>query len=129
MSVPILHVATSRHPPNDRKRTTTKRTGFDWTHEMKIHALQTGTVRVKLSQRIGRGRGPMRQLHVLFDSTWTEALPIYTFRDSSGSAWHGLRASHKFRSLQVSYCWTQLFPLRLAGGGPATGQNGATERQ
>jgi glyoxylase-like metal-dependent hydrolase (beta-lactamase superfamily II) len=44
---------------------------------MKVHALQTGTVRVKLSQRIGQGPGPMRQLHVLFDSTWTEPLPIY----------------------------------------------------
>jgi N-acyl homoserine lactone hydrolase len=46
---------------------------------MKVHAIQTGTVRVKLSQRIGRGPGPMRQLHVLFDSTWTEPLPIYAW--------------------------------------------------
>jgi len=46
---------------------------------MKIHAIQTGTVRVKESQRIGQGRGLMRQLHVLFDSTWTEPLPIYAW--------------------------------------------------
>jgi N-acyl homoserine lactone hydrolase len=46
---------------------------------MKIHAIQTGTVKVKQSQRIGRGRGPMRALHVLFDSEWTEPLPIYAW--------------------------------------------------
>ncbi len=46
---------------------------------MKIHAIQTGAVRVKSSQRVGRGRGPMRQLHVLFDQTWTEPLPIYAW--------------------------------------------------
>lgn len=48
-------------------------------YHIKIHAIQTGTVRVKQSQRIGRGRGPMRQLHILFDSAWTEQLPIYAW--------------------------------------------------
>ena len=43
---------------------------------MKIHAIQTGTVRIRPSQQIGRGRGPMRTLRVLFDPTWTEPLPI-----------------------------------------------------
>jgi len=47
--------------------------------KMKVHAIQTGTVRVKSSQRIGRGWGPMRQFHVLFDWTWTEPLPIYAW--------------------------------------------------
>jgi glyoxylase-like metal-dependent hydrolase (beta-lactamase superfamily II) len=46
---------------------------------MKIHAIQTGTVRVKQSQRMGQGPGPLRQLHVLFDSTWTEPLPIFAW--------------------------------------------------
>jgi glyoxylase-like metal-dependent hydrolase (beta-lactamase superfamily II) len=46
---------------------------------MKIHAIQTGSVRVKQSQCIGRGKGLMRQLHVLFDWTWTEWLPIYAW--------------------------------------------------
>jgi len=46
---------------------------------MKIHAIQTGTVQVKQSQRIGKGPGPMRQLHVLFDSDWTQPLPIYAW--------------------------------------------------
>ena len=46
---------------------------------MKVRAVQTGTVRVKQSQRIGRGRGPMRLVHVLFDSIWTDPLPIYAW--------------------------------------------------
>lgn len=46
---------------------------------MKIHALQTGTVRVKASQRVGRGRGSMRQLNILLDRSWTEPLPVYAW--------------------------------------------------
>lgn len=46
---------------------------------MKVHAIQTGTVRVKPSQRIGRGRGPMRPLHVLTEPDWTEPLPIFAW--------------------------------------------------
>jgi N-acyl homoserine lactone hydrolase len=42
----------------------------------KIHAIQTGTVRVKESQRVGRGRGPMRQVNILLDGSWSEPLPI-----------------------------------------------------
>ena len=34
---------------------------------MKIHALQTGTVRVKGSQAVGSGRGSMRQVNILLD--------------------------------------------------------------
>ena len=46
---------------------------------MKIHAIQTGTVRVKESQRAGRGRGMMRQANILLDRIWTEPLPIYAW--------------------------------------------------
>jgi glyoxylase-like metal-dependent hydrolase (beta-lactamase superfamily II) len=46
---------------------------------MKIHALQTGIVRVKASQRVGQGRGSIRQLNILLDRTWTEGLPIYAW--------------------------------------------------
>ncbi|HWU37372.1 MAG TPA: N-acyl homoserine lactonase family protein [Candidatus Acidoferrum sp.] len=46
---------------------------------MRIHALQTGTVRVKPSQRVGRGRGSIRQLNILLDRSWTESLPIYAW--------------------------------------------------
>ena len=46
---------------------------------LKIHAIQTGTVRVKEAQRIGRGRGTIRQVNVLSDRAWTEPLPIYAW--------------------------------------------------
>jgi glyoxylase-like metal-dependent hydrolase (beta-lactamase superfamily II) len=46
---------------------------------MKIHAIQTGTVRIKVSQRVGRGRGPMRLVNTLLDRSWTEPLPIYAW--------------------------------------------------
>lgn len=46
---------------------------------MRIHALQTGTVRVKQRQREGEGTGVMRFLNTLRDSEWTEPLPIYAW--------------------------------------------------
>jgi hypothetical protein len=46
---------------------------------LKIHAIQTGTVRVKVCQRVGRGRGSLRQVNILLDPSWTEALPIYAW--------------------------------------------------
>jgi glyoxylase-like metal-dependent hydrolase (beta-lactamase superfamily II) len=46
---------------------------------MKIHALQTGTVRVKASQPVGRGHGSMRQVNILLDRNWTQWLPIYAW--------------------------------------------------
>jgi glyoxylase-like metal-dependent hydrolase (beta-lactamase superfamily II) len=46
---------------------------------MKIHALQTGTVRVKASQPVGRGRGSMRQVNILLDRIWTDWFPIYAW--------------------------------------------------
>lgn len=46
---------------------------------MKIHALQTGTVRVHERQRTGKGRGVARFVRTLLDSEWTEPLPIYVW--------------------------------------------------
>jgi N-acyl homoserine lactone hydrolase len=46
---------------------------------LKIHAIQTGTVRVKTCQRVGRGRGVLRQVNILRDRSWTESLPIYAW--------------------------------------------------
>jgi N-acyl homoserine lactone hydrolase len=43
---------------------------------MRIHPIETGTVRIKASQRVGRGRGSMRQVNILLDREWTEPLPI-----------------------------------------------------
>lgn len=47
---------------------------------MQLHAIQTGTVVVKESQRRGsRGNGPVRLVNTLLDSDWTEPLPIYAW--------------------------------------------------
>ncbi len=46
---------------------------------MKVHAIQTGTVRVKVCQTVGRGRGFMRQVNILLDRPWTDVLPIYAW--------------------------------------------------
>jgi hypothetical protein len=49
---------------------------------MKIHAIQTGTVAVKRSQREGVGTGIPRLIHPYVDHEWTEPLPIYAFASS-----------------------------------------------
>jgi glyoxylase-like metal-dependent hydrolase (beta-lactamase superfamily II) len=46
---------------------------------MHIHAIQTGTVAIKESQRQGVGQGLRRRLNPLVDKTWTEPLPIYAW--------------------------------------------------
>jgi N-acyl homoserine lactone hydrolase len=47
---------------------------------VKVHAIRTGTVRIRPSQRRGRGRGTLaRQFNVLRDRAWTEPLPIYAW--------------------------------------------------
>jgi glyoxylase-like metal-dependent hydrolase (beta-lactamase superfamily II) len=43
---------------------------------MRIHAIQTGTVRVKERQRHGVGRGPTRVVRTMASREWTEPLPI-----------------------------------------------------
>lgn len=43
---------------------------------MRIHAIQTGTVRVKERQRAGRGAGVLRFVNTLRDAEWTDPLPI-----------------------------------------------------
>ena len=46
---------------------------------MKVHAIQTGTVRVRPRQRRGEGHGTARVLRTLFDRRWTDPLPIYAW--------------------------------------------------
>jgi glyoxylase-like metal-dependent hydrolase (beta-lactamase superfamily II) len=46
---------------------------------MHIHAIQTGTVRIKTAQAEGRGHGLRRRLAVFADPNWTEWLPTYAF--------------------------------------------------
>lgn len=46
---------------------------------MRIHAIQTGTVRIHRAQQEGQGHGAQRTLNLLFDRTWTTSLPIYAW--------------------------------------------------
>jgi N-acyl homoserine lactone hydrolase len=46
---------------------------------MKIHALQTGFVRIKTVQVQGRGPGLRRRLAVFTDPSWTDWLPTYAW--------------------------------------------------
>lgn len=46
---------------------------------MKLHAIQTGSVRIKTAQVEGRGRGLRRRLAIFADRDWTEWLPTYTW--------------------------------------------------
>jgi glyoxylase-like metal-dependent hydrolase (beta-lactamase superfamily II) len=46
---------------------------------MKIHAIQTGSVRIKTSQVRGRGHGLPRRLRVFVDPQWTDWLPTYAW--------------------------------------------------
>ncbi len=46
---------------------------------MTIHAIQTGTVRIKTAQVEGRGHGLRRRLGVFADRRWTDWLPTYAW--------------------------------------------------
>jgi hypothetical protein len=46
---------------------------------MKVHAIQTGFVRIKSAQVEGRGHGLPRRLAVFTDRNWTEWLPTYAW--------------------------------------------------
>jgi len=46
---------------------------------MRIHAIQTGSVRIKRSQARGRGRGLSRRLRIFVDPQWTDWLPTYVW--------------------------------------------------
>ena len=46
---------------------------------MKIHAIQTGQVRIKTAQVEGRGHGLARRLAIFTDAIWTDWLPTYAW--------------------------------------------------
>jgi glyoxylase-like metal-dependent hydrolase (beta-lactamase superfamily II) len=46
---------------------------------MRIHALNTGRVKIKASQLVGRGHGLARQLRPLVDPEWSAWLPTYAW--------------------------------------------------
>lgn len=84
---------------------------------MKLHAIQTGSVRIKTAQVEGRGRGLRRRLAVLTDRRWTPWLPTYAWAIEhpegvivvdTGQGTHLLEAS---RSLHPYHRWEVAFRL------------------
>jgi N-acyl homoserine lactone hydrolase len=45
----------------------------------KVHAIRTGSVRIKVAQMSGRGRGLARLGHVLIDRDWSDWVPIHAW--------------------------------------------------
>ncbi len=46
---------------------------------IKVHAIRTGSVRIKVAQMAGRGRGVARLGHILFDRDWSDWVPIHAW--------------------------------------------------
>lgn len=46
---------------------------------LQIHAIQTGSVQIKVAQMESRGKGVGRTAHILFDKDWSEWLPIFAW--------------------------------------------------
>jgi N-acyl homoserine lactone hydrolase len=46
---------------------------------MRVHAIQTGRVRIKASQVVGRGHGLQRRLAPLIDAEWSAWLPVIAY--------------------------------------------------
>jgi N-acyl homoserine lactone hydrolase len=84
---------------------------------MKVHAIQTGTVRIKTAQVEGRGHGLARRLAIFADRDWTKWLPTYAWviehRDGiivvdTGQGAHLL---HTGRSLHPYIRWEVAFRI------------------
>jgi hypothetical protein len=82
---------------------------------MKIHAIQTGSVRIKTAQAEGRGRGLRRRLAVLNDRQWTQWLPTYAWviEHSKGvivvDTGQGVHLLESSRSLHPYHRWEVIF--------------------
>jgi N-acyl homoserine lactone hydrolase len=46
---------------------------------MRVHVIETGRVRIKASQIVGRGHGLARRLAPLFDAKWSDWLPVNAY--------------------------------------------------
>ena len=60
----------SRHRPTSLRRSE---------EDVTIHAVQTGWVRIKTAQVVGRGRGLRRQLALFSDPEWSDWLPTFAW--------------------------------------------------
>ena len=70
---------------------------------MKIHAIQTGTVAVKIRQREGSGRGKLRLLKTFVDRQWTEPLPILAWAIEHPEGWIVVDTGETARASEPGY--------------------------
>ena len=82
---------------------------------MRIHAIRTGSVRIKRSQVRGRGRGLRRRLRIFADPQWTDWLPTYAWMIDhpegvivvdTGQGRHlldGVRSLHPYQRWEVMF--------------------------
>jgi N-acyl homoserine lactone hydrolase len=84
---------------------------------MRIHAIQTGSVRIKTAQVEGRGHGLRRRLAIFTDKNWTDWQPTYAWAIEhpegvivvdTGSATHLLEST---RSLHPYVRWNAAFRI------------------
>lgn len=85
---------------------------------LKIHAIRTGSVRIKTAQIEGRGAGPMRMLGIFADRNWSGWLPTFAWAIEhddgvivvdTGQAEHLTREAG--RSLHPFARWEVLFQI------------------
>jgi N-acyl homoserine lactone hydrolase len=62
---------------------------------MKVHAIQTGFVRIKSAQVEGHGHGLVRRLAIFIDRSWTEWLPTYAWVYQIASGGHAKAPSRQ----------------------------------
>ena len=91
---------------------------------MRVHAIQTGRVRIKASQIAGRGHGLRRRLAPLTDEEWSDWLPTLRLCDRA-SRRRDPRRYGRLRRLEAPAALASLFPAcgavrhRAGGGGTA----------
>lgn len=82
---------------------------------MQLHAIQTGSVRLKTAWPRGRGHGLARNLHAILDAGWTDALPIYAWAIEHPEGLIVIDTGETARAAQPGYFpwWHPLFRLAV----------------
>ena len=97
---------------------------------MKVHAIQTGVVRVHNRQRAGKGRGLGRFVNTLLDPTWTESNAVYAWvieHLEGGSS--SIQARRRVPPFRDTSPMASLPSIRApAGRAPRTGDRSAAAR-
>jgi glyoxylase-like metal-dependent hydrolase (beta-lactamase superfamily II) len=84
---------------------------------VKVHAVKTGTIRIRPSHRAGNMNLPVwrRRLAIILDRDWTEPLPIYTYLIEHGEGLFLLDSGECARSAQRGWFpwWNPFFQFSV----------------